>query len=295
MCLEDQCLSIASLVDVASPWPRRVLAVDQLASMFQVVILLASLAVWGMIIERLTTGEPLVSRSVPATRPRPWFAILLTVTLISISCYSQYHQSRNALPIRKFDADKILWFMASQIGEQILFLCLLLVSLTRLGEQRLTRFGIDGRHWMEEIEIGLFGCLAAMIPVVLANYSMLEFRVEDNQHIFLQIFKSERSLSLAGLLIVSAVIMAPLGEELMYRVILQGTLQRYFSPTASIVISASLFSAVHGFPDAVGLFPLALILGFLYWRTGSYWAVVTTHAAFNGVTVLLTLMSPEGK
>ncbi len=295
MCLEDQCLSIASLVDVASPWPRRVRAVDQLASMLQVVILLASLAIWGMILERLTTGEPLVSRPVPATRPRPWFAILLTVTLIFISCYSQYHHSRNALPIRKFDVDKILLFMASQIGEQMLFFCLLLVSLTRLGEQRLTRFGMDLRQWGGQLEIGLFGGLAAMIPVVLANYSMLEFRVEENQHIFLQIFKSERSLSLAGLLIVSAVIMAPLGEELMYRVILQGTLQRYLSPTASIVISASLFSAVHGFPDAVGLLPLALILGFLYWRTGSYLTVVTTHAAFNGVTVLLTLMSPEGK
>ena len=80
----------------------------------------------------------------------------------------------------------------------------------------------------------------------------------------------------------------------MYRVILQGTLQRHFSPTASILISASLFSAVHGFPDAVGLFPLALILGFLYWRTGSYLTIVTTHAAFNAVTVILTLISPVG-
>ena len=88
--------------------------------------------------------------------------------------------------------------------------------------------------------------------------------------------------------------MAPIEEELLYRVIFQGTLQRYVSPLTSIIISAAVFSAVHGFPDALGLFPLALILGYLYWRTGSYLTIVTTHAAFNGVTVLLTVLSPQG-
>ncbi len=267
---------------------------DQLALMLQAVILLSSLAVWGMILERLSTGESLVGRPVPATRPRPWFAILLVVTLVMLSCSGQYQQSRNTPVPQEFDADKTLLFMAGNIGEQVLIFCLMLVGLTRLGSQRLTRFGIDGRHWDEELGIGLLGWLAAIIPVLIANVSMFPFRGDDNQHIFLQILQSQQSLPLVGLMVASAVVMAPLGEELMYRVILQGTLQRYFSPTASILISASLFSAVHGFPDAVGLLPLALILGYLYWRTGSYVVIVTTHAAFNAVTVILTLISPEG-
>ena len=87
--------------------------------------------------------------------------------------------------------------------------------------------------------------------------------------------------------------MAPIGEELLYRVIIQGVLQRHLPPSVSIVISSVVFSAVHGFPDAIGLFPLALILGYLYWRTGSYLTIVTTHAVFNGATVILTLLSPQ--
>lgn len=267
---------------------------DQLASMLQVVILLASLAVWGMIIERLFTGEPLVSRSVPVTRPRPWLAILLTIAWVGFSCLSQLMKIDQPPVAEKFNEKQALFLLAFNLLLQVTTTCVLLVCLTRLGEQRLTRFGIDGRQPDEAIGTGLLGYLAAVIPVILMNVAMSSFRTEDNQHLFLQILSSQKSVLLVALMIGSAVIMAPLEEELMYRVILQGTLQRYLSPTASIVISSSLFSAVHGFPDAVGLFPLALILGFLYWRTGSYWAVVTTHAAFNGVTVLLTLISPEG-
>jgi uncharacterized protein len=268
--------------------------VDQLASMLQVVILLASLAVWGMILERLFTGEPLVSRSVPATRPRPWLAIFVTLAWVGFSCFSQFMKLDDPPAAAKFNAMQALFLLAFNLLLQITTTCLLLVCLTRLGSQRLTRFGIDDRRPDEAIGAGLLGYLAAVIPVILVNVAMSQFRTEDNQHLFLQILGSQKSVLLVALMIGSAVIMAPIEEELMYRVILQGTLQRYFSPTASIVISASLFSAVHGFPDAVGLFPLALILGFLYWRTGSYLTVVTTHAAFNGVTVLLTLMSPEG-
>ena len=267
---------------------------DQIASILQMVILLASLAVWGRTFERLTTGQPLVPREVPASRPRPMLALILALSWILFSCASQLLQDQEIQPVDKFDEVQALLLLTSNLFIQITTTCVLLVCLTRLGSQRLTRFGIDGRRPAEDIGIGLLGYLAAVIPVIAANVAMSSFRTDDNQHIFLQILQSQQSVPLVVLMIASAVIMAPLEEELLYRVILQGTLQRSMSPTASILISAGLFSAVHGFPDALGLFPLALVLGFLYWRTGSYLAIVTTHAAFNGVTVLLTLLSPEG-
>ncbi len=267
---------------------------DQLVSMLYGLILLASLAVWGLIFERLTTGVPLVSRSVPVTRPRPWLAIVVTLGWIGFSCLSQLFLHSQPPMAEKFNEQQALFLLSFNLLAQITTTCLLLVCLTRLGSQRLTRFGIDGRQPGEAIEAGLLGYLTAVIPVIILNVAVSAFRTEENQHVFLQILDSHKSVLLVVLMIASAVIMAPLEEELMYRVILQGTLQRHLPPMASILISASLFSAVHGFPDAVGLFPLALILGFLYWRTGSYLTIVTTHATFNGVTVFLTLMSPQG-
>ena len=267
---------------------------DQFASMLQIMILFASLAVWGRVFERVATGNTLISRPVPATRPRPMLAVFLAVAWILVSCVSQLLQADDSKPVERFDEAQALLLLVFNLLVQITTTCVLLVCLTRVGRQQLTRFGIDGRNPALYIGIGFLGYLAAVVPVAAAIAAMSSFRGDDNQHVFLQILQSQQSVPLVVLLIASAVIMAPLEEELLYRVIFQGTLQRSMSPTASILISASVFSAVHGFPDALGLFPLALVLGFLYWRTGSYLTIVTTHAAFNGVTVFFTLLSPQG-
>lgn len=263
-----------------------------LAMIMFVGILLASLAVWVMVLERLVSSISLIPLAVPTTRPRPMLAIILVFTSVFLSCSSLFlpKQSSPAIDDLVKVLDNTLFVMATQV----MTCCVLLVCLTRLGSQRLTRFGIDGRHPTRDIGIGLLGYFAAAIPVFLFNFAMEPFRTLDNQHFFLRILRGESSVPLAVLVIVSALVLAPLSEELIYRVIFQGTLQRHVTPTASIVISATVFSAVHGFPDAIGLFPLAMILGFLYWRTGSYLTVVTTHAVFNGVSVLLTILSLEG-
>ena len=266
---------------------------ELLAIFIEVTILLFSLAVWGQVFERLTQGEPLLERPVPATRPRPMIAIVLTFAWILLSLSSLLTKDERVLQFTQPNELQALLLLGSNLLIQVTTTCVLLVCLNRLGSQGLTRFGIDLRQPHQAIGIGLLGYLAAMIPVVLANLAMSQFRTPENEHPFLQILKSQQSVPLVALLVGSVVIMAPLGEELMYRVILQGTLQRSLPPAVAISISSVVFCTVHGFPDAVGLLPLALILGFVYWRTGSYLAIVTTHAAFNGTSVLLVLLSPE--
>ncbi len=57
-----------------------------------------------------------------------------------------------------------------------------------------------------------------------------------------------------------------------------------------IAINALLFAVIHGFPDMIALVPLALILGWIYQRTQSYIAIVTTHAAFNTFNLTMVLV-----
>ncbi len=266
----------------------------QLATTIFILILLTSLAAWAMVIERLTTGQSLVSRRVPVVRPRPLIAILLTAAWILFSLSSHLLPDRETPNPGQFNGRQALFVLAFNLLVQVTTTCVLLICLTELGNKRLTRFGIDGRKLGEDMGTGLMGYFATVIPVLLVNIAMSSLRNDDNQHLFLQILRSDQSVPLVGLMVGSAVIMAPLEEELMYRVILQGTLQRYLSPAASIMISSVIFAGVHGLPDALGLFPLALILGFLYWRTGSYLSIITTHAMFNGMTIFLTILRPQG-
>jgi membrane protease YdiL (CAAX protease family) len=267
--------------------------VDVIASALQVLILLASMGIWGRIIHKLQSGQPLLTRSVPATRPRPLVAISLALAWILIQCITLFSPEDHAKTVDKLNEEKALVLLAFNLAVQVITACLLTISLSCLGRQGLTRFGIDRRNESESIKIGLWGYFAAVTPVIIANVAISPLRTDDNQHVFLQILNAQQSIPLVALMAASAVIMAPIEEELLYRVIFQGTLQRHLPPVASILISSIVFSAVHGFPDAIGLFPLALVLGYLYWRTGSYLTIVTTHAVFNGVTVILTILSPQ--
>jgi membrane protease YdiL (CAAX protease family) len=84
----------------------------------------------------------------------------------------------------------------------------------------------------------------------------------------------------------SAAILAPICEELVYRVVLQGWAQARTGPVMSITISTLIFVSIHQRFDWLPLAALAIILGYVYYRRRSLLAVVTIHALFN--TTMLT-------
>lgn len=97
---------------------------------------------------------------------------------------------------------------------------------------------------------------------------------------------------LLGLMTFTAVVVAPLCEEAIFRGYVYPVVKRFAGPWLAAAGSALLFAAAHS--HAVGLVPLwglGLILVAAYERTGSLWAPVAVHACFNGATVGLTLLA----
>ncbi|MBK8913927.1 MAG: CPBP family intramembrane metalloprotease [Phycisphaerales bacterium] len=98
------------------------------------------------------------------------------------------------------------------------------------------------------------------------------------------------------LLVVSAVVAAPLVEELFYRGILLGALRRrLMSDGLAVAFSGLLFGLMHiGVPDAVlPLTVMGLLLGYLRIRHHSLWMCVLIHAYFNARTMSFALLAPE--
>ena len=95
-------------------------------------------------------------------------------------------------------------------------------------------------------------------------------------------------------LIVVAVIPA-IGEELMFRGLLQGRLLRYLmGEPAAIWAAATLFSAIH--LEFAGFLPrllLGVLLGYSYRWTRSLYVPIVLHFLFNGLQVLNTYRSGE--
>jgi len=84
-------------------------------------------------------------------------------------------------------------------------------------------------------------------------------------------------------------VLAAVGEELFFR----GMLQRIFiqifkNPWLGILVTAAIFSAIHG--QFLGFIPrwiLGIILGALYWYSGSLWISMLGHFIFNTIPLVL--------
>lgn len=89
---------------------------------------------------------------------------------------------------------------------------------------------------------------------------------------------------LANILLVA--IIPALGEEFIFRGILQGQLMRKWSPGIAILVSGAIFSFVHFQVD--GFLPrwiLGIILGWLFWRTANLLVPIFVHFLNNGVQI----------
>ena len=84
-------------------------------------------------------------------------------------------------------------------------------------------------------------------------------------------------------------ILAAVGEELFFRGILQRIfIQVFKKPWMGIIVTAAIFSAIHG--QFLGFIPrmiLGIILGALYWYSGSLLPAIAGHFVFNSLQVLL--------
>ncbi|MCU0521559.1 MAG: CPBP family intramembrane metalloprotease [Anaerolineae bacterium] len=93
----------------------------------------------------------------------------------------------------------------------------------------------------------------------------------------------------AVLLTLTAVVVAPVCEELMFR----GYVQRAYEahrPWVGVVVGGITFAAYHlRFHGFLGLVPIALALGLIAWRTGSLVPGMIVHAGFNAIATVLLI------
>jgi len=82
---------------------------------------------------------------------------------------------------------------------------------------------------------------------------------------------------------------APLLEEVLFRgIVLDGFLKNY-NPTKAIVWSAVIFGLVHLNPyQFIPAFLIGLIMGWIYWKTGSLWLCILIHFINNSAGFVLS-------
>ena len=104
-----------------------------------------------------------------------------------------------------------------------------------------------------------------------------------------------RETSDVGLLVamaVTAVIFAPITEELIFRGYLYPVVKRFTDRWFASIFSGVLFGVIHFNVMALPMLALmGFILAVIYERSGSLWVPIGCHAAFNATSVGLMLIS----
>lgn len=184
----------------------------------------------------------------------------------------------------------------------------LLFLIWRLGRQAdgWRHFGLVARRLFRDVGCAAVAFVTAM-PVVLGVGGILMIAATlagqpppTIAHEMLEKLRDAESTQTIALFLISAVVIAPLTEEIMYRGLVQSALRGsgcFANRWLLICMAAAFFAAVHGMQVAWQalpvLFVLGVVLGWLYERTASLWPSILLHAGFNLFNIVcLWLMPP---
>lgn len=85
------------------------------------------------------------------------------------------------------------------------------------------------------------------------------------------------------------------GEELTFRGVLQQGLSRRMNPHVAIILAAAIFSFIHF--QFYGFLPrmfLGILLGYMFYVSGSLWTSILMHFVNNGTAVVLYYLNDKG-
>jgi membrane protease YdiL (CAAX protease family) len=149
-------------------------------------------------------------------------------------------------------------------------------------------------------KVGLFRAMATgfllavlALPLTYAANAVTVWLTSSQEapQVLVQKFNSAVSggdTRLVGLITLSACVIAPVTEEVLFRGTFYPTLARSFGRGPAAIACALFFALVHDrFSDVPGLTVLALCFTLAYELTGSLLVPVFMHATFNGFSLLV--------
>jgi len=158
-----------------------------------------------------------------------------------------------------------------------------------------------------DFPVGL-GCFVLAYPFIELMTMFGVFAYEQTQgvdpdgigHGTLQLLVDQPESRWVWALVVSAIVLTPIWEELVYRVYLQGAFLRWLkSPWLAIIFSSIIFAGMHrvggdesGVPwhALLPIFAVGMSCGIAYERTKRVGVPITMHMCFNLYNVMLAMM-----
>ena len=141
--------------------------------------------------------------------------------------------------------------------------------------------------------------IVVVLPVALALGKLSELvmlRTGRTPQLQIAVQMLQTKLPLGQILVyaLAAVVLAPVAEEVLFRGVLYPTLKQSGHRWLALWVTSLLFASIHfNLMAFVPLTFLALVLAWLYERTGNLLASILAHVLFNAVNFTLLMFAPS--
>ena len=158
----------------------------------------------------------------------------------------------------------------------------------------------ERRHWLRVYftSLGLLITLGVRALMLMAWVSqMLGAMPDQNQHPLMEMARQGPMGLLGwGLLALPAALLAPVGEELLFRGVLLPWLTGWMGRVAALVVSAGVFASLHLFYGVFTgwIFFLGLMLGWARLASGGLRAPILLHVTINSFALLMLARTLTG-
>ena len=188
--------------------------------------------------------------------------------------------------------------LAQAIGHGVVVV-FLMVRTTRV-DRGLYAVGLVPRSALRDVAAAVLGLLVGLSTAMGLNMAVslvsqaLGLETPEIGHELLKVMHDSSSVGATVALICSAVVVAPVMEEMVFRGLVQSSLLDLFGRAHRwpvILCASAVFTAVHcdaaNWQTLPGLFVLGVVLGWLYERHGSLLPSVLVHVGFNVCNIVL--------
>lgn len=261
-----------------------------LGNILIVLLVLAGLAVYLTLVRQISARKstPGLATDAPPPKtfglPEAFLAAALTLFLLL-----NIRAAVGRTPIQLNDRDLVANLLFT------LFVVFFIAAFLKLrGIDIDAQAGFSRASMKRAVSIGVILLLAAWPLIALAEgITQTLLGGGSSKQEIVDLFNSSRTIQQRVMIIVLAVVIAPISEEFIFRFFLYGVVRRYLGIVVALVFNALLFAAAHThLPSAAPLFVLGCCFTLAYEWSGSILVSMAMHSLFNS-TQLVFLAFPE--
>jgi membrane protease YdiL (CAAX protease family) len=181
---------------------------------------------------------------------------------------------------------------------EIALIVIMLIVAHKSFARSLKGFGLNRRTIPKDICFSIIHLLSVLPFIYFALFLVLfcgrllngDFEVQ--KHDTLTFLSENGSIMRRGMIVLTALLIVPVFEEMLFRGFLQSTIRSSTSPWIAIIATSTFFTLIHypNYTHMPSLFFLSCGLGYAYERSGSLLRPILMHLIFNGISVVSTLI-----